>query len=328
MPGQEGVPSVYSPMARTLGDLTYFVRAVLGEMRPWRYDYTVHPLPWRDEIEKEFGDPGRKLRVGVLRTDGVVDPSPACRRALGIAEEALRMHGCEIVEVEGAPDMYEGLRLASLLLNADGCQMFESFRRWGEWNDPGAAQLRRLARLWAPFRYLYYLWIKYVWRDQIWAGLIRHWRPQSAFENWKLVSQREVYRSRWFEWWNEQELDIIIAPPNATPAVPHNAMRDAVSSCGYTFLFNLLDYTAGVLPVTRVDRALDKLPAAFKINKLNAVARGAYKHYDAERMHGLPVGVQVIGRRLEEEKVLAVMKRLEDALGDSKYRLMEVDELD
>lgn len=42
-------------------------------------------------------------------------------------------------------------------------------------------------------------------------------------------------------------------------------------------------------------------------------------------MHGLPVGVQVVGRRLEEEKVIAVMKRVEDALGDAKYQLLEVD---
>jgi Asp-tRNA(Asn)/Glu-tRNA(Gln) amidotransferase A subunit family amidase len=241
MPGQEGVPSVYSPMARTLRDLTYFTRAVLAEMRPWTYDYTVHPLPWRAEVEEEFGDVGRrKLRVGVLRTDGVVDPSPACVRALAMAEEALRSQGCEIVEVQGAPDMYEGLRLASLLLNADGCQMFETFRRFGEWLDPGAEQMRRLAGLWTPLRYMYYLWVKYVQRDHIWAGLVRNWRLQSAFENWKLVSQREVYRARWFEWWNEQGLDVIISPPNATPAVPHDGMRDAVSSCGYTFLFNLV----------------------------------------------------------------------------------------
>ncbi|KAK4116185.1 amidase signature enzyme [Canariomyces notabilis] len=328
MPGQEGVPSVYSPMARTLGDLRYFVRAVLAEMRPWKYDYTVHPLPWRDEVDKEFLAADTKLRVGVLRTDGVVDPSPACTRALAMAEEALRKSGCTMVEVRDAPDMYEGLRLASLLLNADGCQMFESFRRFGEWNDAGAAQMSRLARLWAPVRYLYYLWVKYVRQDHVWAGLIRNWRAQSAFEQWKLVSQREVYRARWFEWWNQQELDVIISPPNATPAVPHNGMADAVSSCGYTFLFNMLDYSAGVLPITHVDKTLDRLPASFSIKKLNGVARGAYKHYDAERMHGLPVGVQVVGRRLEEEKVLAVMKRLEDALGEDKYQLLDVSTLD
>ncbi|KAJ4296947.1 hypothetical protein N0V88_003863 [Collariella sp. IMI 366227] len=123
--------------------------------------------------------------------------------------------------------------------------------------------------------YLYYLWVKYVKRDDVWARLVRNWRAQSAFENWKL-----------------------------------------------------LDYSAGVLPITHVDKALDKLPASFEIKKLNGVARGAYKHYDAEKMHGLPVGVQVVGRRLEEEKVLAIMKRLEDGLGENKYQLMGFDDLD
>lgn len=42
-------------------------------------------------------------------------------------------------------------------------------------------------------------------------------------------------------------------------------------------------------------------------------------------MHGLPVGVQVVGQRLEEEKVLAIMKRIEDALGEDRYQLLEID---
>jgi len=336
MPGQEGVPSVYSPMARTLDDLTYFTRAVMG-MKPWTYDYTVHPISWRTDVEEEYSRPDRKLRVGVLRTDGVVDPSPACARALREVEEALRKEGHHVVEVGAGgaagtappPDMYEGLEMASMLLNADGCQMFESFRRTGEWMDTGAAQMRKLMNLPGIFRYIYYLWVRYIKRDTVWAGLVRNWRAQTAYENWHLVKRREAYRAAWAAWWDEQDgLDVLIAPPNATPAVPHDGMRDAVSSCGYTFLFNLLDYSAGVLPVTHVDKTLDQLPLTFNIKKLNGVARGAYKHYDADRMHGLPVGVQVVGRRLEEEKVLAVMKRVEDALGESKYQLLDLDALD
>lgn len=52
-------------------------------------------------------------------------------------------------------------------------------------------------------------------------------------------------------------------------------------------------------------------------------------HYDAEAMHGLPVAVQVVGRRLEEEKVLALMGRVERMLGGAAatdpYRLLEID---
>jgi Asp-tRNA(Asn)/Glu-tRNA(Gln) amidotransferase A subunit family amidase len=77
--------------------------------------------------------------------------------------------------------------------------------------------------------------------------------------------------------------------------------------------------------VTHVDKTKDQLPAGFNIRKLNGIARGAYKLYDANDMHGLPVGVQVIGRRLEEEKVLTLMGRVEEALGDDRFKLLEVD---
>lgn len=78
---------------------------------------------------------------------------------------------------------------------------------------------------------------------------------------------------------------------------------------------NQLDYTCGIIPITHVDQAKDQLPSTFRFQDSNGVAKGAYKHYDADKMHGLPVGVQVVGQRLEEEKVLAIMQRIEDALG-------------
>lgn len=40
MPGQEGVPAVCSPMARTLDDLETFWEAVM-HMKPWTYDHSV-----------------------------------------------------------------------------------------------------------------------------------------------------------------------------------------------------------------------------------------------------------------------------------------------
>ncbi|KAI0895685.1 amidase [Annulohypoxylon nitens] len=322
MPGQEGVPSVYSPMTRTLNDLTYFTRSLVS-MKPWTYDHSVHPLPWRPEVEEEYATKS-KFRIGVMRTDGVVDPAPACVRALEMTEAALKEAGHEIVEID-PPSPYEALQLGALLLNSDGCQMFKSFFRWGEWNDPGADQMDFFMRLPRPVKYLYYLWVKYVRRDEIWAGLVKDFHAKSAFEQWKLVSQREAYRAKWFDWWNETDVDFLLTPPNATPAVPHDGMKEAVSSCGYTFLFNIIDYTCGILPVTHVDKELDKLPSTFNIKKLNGVAQGAYKLYDAEAMHGLPVAVQIVGRRLEEEKVLAIMKRVEDALGDDKYELLDID---
>jgi len=66
------------------------------------------------------------------------------------------------------------------------------------------------------------------------------------------------------------------------------------------------------MPITRVDFALDKPAVPFAPR--NKIERGAYLSYDPDDMHGLPVGVQIVGRRLEEEKVLEGMKLIEGLL--------------
>ena len=68
MPGQEGIPSVFSPMARTLGDLVYFSKSMI-QMKPWKYDHSVHPIEWREDEEREAREK-KVFRVGIMRTDG------------------------------------------------------------------------------------------------------------------------------------------------------------------------------------------------------------------------------------------------------------------
>ncbi|KAE8131563.1 amidase signature domain-containing protein [Aspergillus pseudotamarii] len=340
MAGQEGVPSVFSPMARTLNDLTYFTKAIIS-MRPWKYDYTVHPISWRDEEESEAKS--KSLRIGLMTNDGVVPPTPAIERALSTTVAALKAAGHNVSEITTpeTADPFTGLHLASQLLNSDGCVTFNSHRYNFEPSDPGADQLTRICNLPRPLRYLYYLYVRYIRRDFKWASLIRTFSPKSSAETWKLVAKRESFRATWHAWWDAepQQYDFILCPVNATPALPHKAMRDAVSSCGYTFLWNLLDYTAGVLPVSHVDAKRDALTAPYKkilkgLDANNAIAQGAWKHYDAAKMAGLPTAVQVVGRRWQEEKVLGYMEAVEKALeqyrdpatGESgKYTLIDLD---
>lgn len=175
----------------------------------------------------------------LLICTGVIDPSPACARALEEAVIALRSKGHEVFDVN-PPSPYEALRIASTLLNSDGCKTFRSFYRTGEWDDPGAAQMGFYMRVPRPLKYLYYLWVKYIRRDEIWAGLLAEFHEQSTIQQWKLVAKREAYKAKWHNWWQDEKLDFVLTPPNATPALPHGAMEDAVSSCGYTFLFNLV----------------------------------------------------------------------------------------
>ena len=265
-----------------------------------------------------------------------------------------------IIKTVDPPSPYNGLVIASQLLTSDGCQTIASFLRSGEQQDAGAAQLCFYMRLPRLFKYFQYLWVKYVRRDSLWAGLLRHFHQKSSTDLWRLVAQREAYKASWHEWWESfgrgevaeqgRKPDVILTVPNAMPALPHGAMRDAVSSCGYTFLFNMvccynlcqvspphvhqyflcltflqLDYPSGVLPVTHVDQDLDKLPQEFDFKNLNGIEMGAYMHYDASKMSGLPIGIQVIGQRFQEEKVLATMEKIEDCLHKRKQGFTPLD---
>ena len=355
MAGQEGVPSVFSPMARTLNDLAYFTKSIIG-MQPWKYDHSVHPITWRDD--QENGAKGRKLRIGLMTSDGilslrrvrdnanetgVVPPTPAIDRALSTTVAALTAAGHTIAEITPPETAtpFACFNLASQLLNSDGCKTFNSHRHTGEPSDTGAAQLTRIASLPRFIRYLYYLYVRYIRGDSKWATLIRSFSPKSSAEQWTLVAKREAARATWHNWWNTapQEYDFILCPANATPALPHNSMRGAVSSCGYTFLWNFLDYTAGVIPVSRVDPKQDALGVPYKkalkaLGADSAISRGAWMHYDAAKMQGLPTAVQIVGRRWEEEKILGFMRVVEDALEGftdpqtglgGKYKVVELD---
>ncbi|KZT10515.1 amidase signature enzyme [Laetiporus sulphureus 93-53] len=306
MPGQEGIPAVYSPMTRTLEDLETFWRAIVG-MKPWDYDHSCLPIPWR-EIKLSQA---KSIKWGIMWDDGVVTPSPACRRALQEVVSVLQADGHEVVTID-PPSPYEGLKIASQLLLADGGKTCTKPIRTGETNDPGMQQALAMFRTPRFLRLLYAWYLRHIRGDEIYAGLVEGWYEKTVPEYLALVAQREAYRERWFAFMHEQALDFVLTVPNSLPAVPHGGMKEGWKACGYTFLFNLLDYSAGVLPITHVDAKLDALQATFKPK--NAIEAGSYRVYNAEKMHGLPVGVQVVGKRLEEEKVLEGMKLIERLL--------------
>lgn len=68
------------------------------------------------------------------------------------------------------------------------------------------------------------------------------------------------------------------------------------------------------MPITRV-KSTDVVPGSFRAR--NAIERENYRMYDAIAMEGLPVGVQVVGKRLEEERVLEGMKLIENLMKDA-----------
>ncbi len=91
MAGQEAVPSVNGPLARTLPDIRLYTKAII-DSEPWLIDPKCVPIPWRTIYLRP------KLKIGVLWNDGVVTPTPPVKRALATCVEKLRKDEHEIVD--------------------------------------------------------------------------------------------------------------------------------------------------------------------------------------------------------------------------------------
>ncbi|KAF8721430.1 hypothetical protein AX14_010372 [Amanita brunnescens Koide BX004] len=323
LPGAEGVPILAAPMTSSLEDLSEFWKRIIMA-KPWLYDHTCIPMPWQDI---NLRDEGRKLKWGVIWDDGAIPPTPATRRALSMVITALKREGHEVVEFN-PPDMYHGLKLGYQLLFGDGGQQIrETLLPSEALNAPAMSVLNLLAlpRLLKSFfaRLTRYLpnWCRRLLGgcDHITSDFYDIMRSRSVCEERKIICARDEYRATWHEKWISEGLDFVLTVPHAFPALAHDASeKTTLMSAGYTFIFSLLDYTAGILPVTFVDHASDALPVGFftsdQYRRMNSVSRSAYTVYDAEDMNGLPLGVQIVGKRLEEEKVLEGMKIIEAAL--------------
>ncbi|KAF8632786.1 hypothetical protein AX15_001686 [Amanita polypyramis BW_CC] len=326
MPGQEGVTAVYSPMARTLEDLETFWEAVI-RMNPWEYDHSCCPLPWRNiDISR------KRLRWGVMFDDGIVAPSPACDRALTVVVDVLKKHGHDVVEIH-PPSPLEGLLIGSQLILADGGVTAARPIRFSESNDPGMVQAFRALSLPKFLKRIWAWYLRYVKRDETYATLVEGWHHKTIPEYLALVAKREEYRARWHKYLNDEKLDFILCVPNALPAQRHGQIKEGWKACNYTFLFNILDYTAGVMPITHVDSTRDKFRDIQSSHKVlgahkprNAIELSQQEAYDPDDMHGLPVGVQVVGRRLQEEEVLEGMKNIQNLLKveNKEYQLIPV----
>lgn len=69
--------------------------------KPWLQDPALIPLPWRDEEFNFSASGGRKLKVGVMWSDGIVKPHPPIQRALQeVVNGLMNVKGIEVVQWE------------------------------------------------------------------------------------------------------------------------------------------------------------------------------------------------------------------------------------
>ncbi|THY83951.1 amidase [Aureobasidium pullulans] len=276
----DGAPSILSvvgPLSSSSAGLKLAVQSIL-QTEPWQRDPRVHPLPWRNEQEeaaKQLAQ-DKKLTFAVLKHDGLCAPHPPIKRALEETVQKLESLGHKVIEWQ--PPSHSKLQ--------DIC-----VKAWGY--DGGADAARAFAL----------------------SG--EEPKPNIMFEEAPQANATDIMRNQvekrdaekeYMEYWNStSQLTGTGRPVDAifSPLAPFTAARpNKYTSYSYSVWVNVLDYSSAIVPVTKVDKNVDKDYTDFKpVSETDAKTQATY---DPEIYDGAHVSLQVVCRRLEEEKVLAI----------------------
>ncbi|KAI1756099.1 amidase signature domain-containing protein [Xylaria castorea] len=296
-PGENTYRSTVGIMSTSLGGLELLLRADLST-KPWLRDPAVVPLPFRDEVVGEYmsranpdgtaNDAAVPLKLGVLWTDGDVQPHPPTTRGLHIMVDAMRSVGHKIVEWN--PPTHAAWRnIHWAVLKADGAHdIHEQLDLSGEPLIPDLEE-------------------SFTLRD-----------PINLLEYQDLTLQGLQYEAEYSDYWNSTaEPDGQIVDAVIMPVAPHAAVIPGkYYHLGYTEVLNLLNYSVVVIPVTKADKHIDTIDNSYQ--PFSGLDRQNWEAYDPEIYDGGPVGLQIVGRKFEEEKILSIAKIVVSAIETAK----------
>jgi fatty acid amide hydrolase len=242
------------------------------------------------------------LRFGFYTSDGLIPSSAAVARAVTEAAAALRSRGAEVVAFS-VPGVEDAIYSYFAAVSADGGRTALGQLEGGPVDD-SLESLRTRVALPAPLRRAAAEVAGLAGEHRI-RRLLEVMGEKSVAEYWRLTAALRDARVLILAAMRAAGVDLLLCPPHATAALPHGLSRDFVLAGSPSMLWNMAQFPAGVVPVTRVrpsetrrDRPRDRLEKrAAEVDRQSA---------------GLPVGVQVVGRPWEEDRVLAAMIAIEE----------------
>ncbi|KAF2715366.1 amidase [Pleomassaria siparia CBS 279.74] len=278
MAGADTVESVLGPLSTSLSGLKIFMKTIINT-QPWLNEPALIPIPWCDDIQLPSDRP---LRIGVIWHDGVVRPHPPITRAMKLVASRMKDSGIEIIDF--TPHLHdEAWAILSSLYFTDG----------------GASEAETMEASGEPWRDL----SKWIIKDnacvkKLSVGELSYW-----------LEEREAYRKEYALHWNRLGVDAVLCPVGPGVAPKHNTAK----YWGYTSQWNLLDYPGVVFPVCKVDKEKDIDGGVFE--SMSGLDDENWALYDPEEVYGLPVSLQLVGRRFEDEKILSILEEVTEKIG-------------
>ncbi|KAL3447774.1 amidase signature domain-containing protein [Aspergillus insuetus] len=279
------IRGVDGPLSRSVDGLEVYTRTVLS-LEPWEWDFSSACIPWREEEYALGQGRVRRLCFGFMPHDCVVVPNPPILRGMQELRSALLRAGHQVIDIEP----FDGKELADAA--------FRVFLATG-----GEEVTQLLSILNEPL-------IKEVPQPDPSTKI-------PVLEYHECAVKIKQLRQKYLDIWQATAartvtgfpIDTIILPSGGTVAPPHGTMEYFT----YEAISNVLEWTCATVPVTIVDPLQDPKPTSFEY--MSEHDRRNWEKYTPEYYKDAPVCLQVMGRRYEEEKVLGLLRTIDQALG-------------
>lgn len=225
----------------------------------------------------------QKLKLAVMWDDGMVTPTPPVQRALKETVDKLKKAGHEIVEWH--PSLHaQALSILGRMFVADGGKSVRAILEPTE--EPFRPEMQAYSKA----------------------------EEMGVHAMWKLHLERTELQKKFLDQWNSYGgLDAILCPTTPYSSVEHGKFKYV----GYTGVFNIVDYAAVSFPCgVIVGKEIDQPKPWHRPH--SDLDKEVYAEYSQHVVHGMPVSLQLVARRLEEEKVLEMTREIIEALSKAE----------
>ncbi|KAL3454128.1 amidase signature domain-containing protein [Aspergillus insuetus] len=269
------------PMCTSLRDMDMFMH-LMADAKPYLLDPRLVPLPWTG-LQTSLG---RRLKVGIIKNDGFIEPQPPVKRAIAWATDLLSdPKHANILEIK--PFTPFGAETA-----------WSKIQRF-YWPDGGSLLKSSLIASGEPIQPL----TDAICREAEPAGVLTA-EAVNAFRR-----ERDEFRLAFARSWEEQDVDVVIGPAFVGPACAH----DSAFYWTYTSLYNLVDYPGVVVPTplkVQVGEAYDP-----GYTPLSEACKDVKRLWESGDFEGAPLALQVVARKYHDSELFGALAILKDIWG-------------
>jgi amidase len=327
---RDSIASTPGPICNSFENLEYVIQIIISATLQSK-DYKSIPLPFERPLYNNIVSE-KRLTIGFYIDDGLIRASPATKRAVYLAASAMQERGHLIVRF--IPPSIDKAFITWAKLQAINKTNLKCLKASIE------DQITKLAPIFAWYHLLkvpqfikktLVYWFGYGMNDpilmeyasKVGGGSGKTSRHLSELD--EINEERDEYCRMFHTAWSQPALDVIICPPHACPPMKNKSNAFAWVGEFYSSLYNFLDYPVGIVPgITSVQTgdviqntvqyAHQDRYIAQSARKFNLLATMALEEVNCcvrnGSIVGEPIGVQVVGKPFEEEKVLGVINIL------------------